>query len=582
MYRPSVVGNRVQAQLYLTEDAGRLTSAIRLGDGRVAAVDWSCTRIRRRKEGERIVSAVVNIINFIRGVEPRDPQCDLVGTVRQQIDLARQHGFPVTWLLQYDALIDPRFQAMMRDLPAGHEIGIWFETPQPLVERAGLRWRGRPGYAWDWHAHVGFSVGYSPAEREAMADVCMSAFRELFGAYPRSVGSWFMDAHLLAYLCDRYGIEASCNCRDQIGTDGYTLWGGYWAQAYYPSRRNAYVPAQSPDQQIGVPVFRMLGSDPIYQYSAGLGENGQGVVTLEPVYAGDGGGGDPKWVSWYFDSLTRHPSLHFTYAQVGQENSFGWPAMHKGLMDQFNRIHALRDAGAIRLETLGDTGRWFRKRFSVTPATTAMALADWRGEGRRSVWYNSRYYRANLFWDGEALMIRDLHLFDQAYAERYLKQVCASPDAAYDTLPVCDGFVWSDRECAAGIRLYRSDGRRLGAAEPIVNTDLPDRLDIRWNEPDSGTVHVSCTEETLGIRCDGLADWHAEMGWARSVKPPITGVRRDRLTYRYEQHPYSWLVTTGRAERKGAQTVVFRPEQDTLSWSFRTTGRSSMTRGGLR
>ena len=28
------------------------------------------------------------------------------------------------------------------------------------------------------------------------------------------------------------------------GTDGYTLWGGYWNQAYYPSRLNSYMPAQ--------------------------------------------------------------------------------------------------------------------------------------------------------------------------------------------------------------------------------------------------------------------------------------------------------------------------------------------------
>ncbi len=526
--------------------------------------------------------AVVNIVNFVRGVEPRDPQCDLVGTVRQQIDLARRHGFPVTWLLQYDALIDPRFLSLMRDLPSTHEIGVWFETPQPLVERAGLRWRGRPGYAWDWHAHVGFSVGYSPAEREALADICMATFRETFGAYPKSVGSWFMDAHLLAYLRDRYGIEASCNCRDQIGTDGYTLWGGYWAQGYYPSRRNAYMPAQTPEQQIDVPVFRMLGSDPIYQYSSGLGENGQGVITLEPVYAGDGGGGDPNWVNWYFDSLTGHPALHFTYTQVGQENSFGWPAMQNGLTDQFARLHALRDQRKVRLETLGDTGRWFRQQFRVTPATTAMALKDWRGAGRRSVWYNSRCYRVNLFWDGEALLIRDLHLFDQSYAERYLKRVCTSPDAVYDTLPLCDGFVWSDKEHAAGIRLYGASSLRMGAAEPTVHTDLPDRLTVRWKDADNGTVEISCTEQALSIRCDGLADWRAEMMWAASVKPPITGVRRDRLTYRYEQHRYSWSVTTGRAERRGARSVVFHPEHGMLSWSFATTGRHRATDGGIR
>ena len=54
--------------------------------------------------------------------------------------------------------------------------------------------------------------------------------------------------------------------------------------AYYPSRINAYMPAQTEEGQIPVPIFRMLGSDPIYQYDDGLGQERQGVISLEPVY----------------------------------------------------------------------------------------------------------------------------------------------------------------------------------------------------------------------------------------------------------------------------------------------------------
>ena len=44
------------------------------------------------------------------------------------------------------------------------------------------------------------------------------------------------------------------------------------------------MPAQTKEGQIPVPVFRMLGSDPIYQYDTSLGESAQGVITLEPVW----------------------------------------------------------------------------------------------------------------------------------------------------------------------------------------------------------------------------------------------------------------------------------------------------------
>jgi hypothetical protein len=205
---------------------------------------------------------IVNIVNFIRLLEPRDSAITediLYQTVVRQISLMRKCQLKGTFLLQYDALMDPRYQALLRALPAdSFEVGAWWELPQPLIEKAGLKWRGR--YPWDWRANIGFATGYSPAEREKLIDVYMADFRRIFGNYPATVGSWFIDAHSLSYLYSKYHIVASCNCKDQYGTDGYTLWGGYWNQAYYPSKLNSYMPAQHVDAQIPVPVFRMLGS----------------------------------------------------------------------------------------------------------------------------------------------------------------------------------------------------------------------------------------------------------------------------------------------------------------------------------
>lgn len=211
---------------------------------------------------------IVNIVNFIRNIEPRSEEITetvLYETVARQAAQLAEYGLPATFLLQYDALINPRYrQLLTQDVYPGTEVGGWWEITQPHVEAAGLKWRGR--YPWDWHADVGFATGYTPEERRKLVDVYMEKFKEVFGKYPTAIGSWFIDAYTLGYMYDKYGIVASCNCKDQIGTDGYTLWGGYWNQAYYPSRVNAYMPAQTREGQIPVPVFRMLGSDPIYQY----------------------------------------------------------------------------------------------------------------------------------------------------------------------------------------------------------------------------------------------------------------------------------------------------------------------------
>ena len=243
---------------------------------------------------------IVNIINFIRLCEPRDQKLTqevLYNTAVKQVEIMKQYGLGGTFLLQYDALLDARYQTLLKSLPAeSFEIGAWWEIPQPLVENAGMKWRGR--YPWDWHADVGFSTGYTPQEREKLVDVYMKDFKQIYGTYPKSVGSWFIDEHTLNYMVEKYGIVASCNCKDQVGTDGYTLWGGYWNQAYYPSKLNSYMPAQNEKNQIPVPIFRMLGSDPVRQYDTGIGGNWQGVITLEPVYGS--AGADAAWVNWYF------------------------------------------------------------------------------------------------------------------------------------------------------------------------------------------------------------------------------------------------------------------------------------------
>jgi hypothetical protein len=84
---------------------------------------------------------IVNIINFVRQCEPREPERlspqVLYETTLSQVRFLRKHGLTGTWLLQYDALINPKYQALMREeMARGCEVGGWLEVPQPLVEAA--------------------------------------------------------------------------------------------------------------------------------------------------------------------------------------------------------------------------------------------------------------------------------------------------------------------------------------------------------------------------------------------------------------------------------------------------------------
>ena len=510
---------------------------------------------------------IVNIINFIRQVEPRSAEITedvLYETVHEQVKLLTKYKLTGTFLLQYDALINQRYQELLKkETERGTEVGAWWEITQPHVEAAGLKWRVR--YSWDWHADVGFATGYSPEEREKLVDVYMEKFKSIFGKYPASVGSWFIDAHSLGYMYDKYGITASCNCKDQVGTDGYTLWGGYWNQAYYPSRLNGYMPAQTAKGQIPVPVFRMLGSDPIYQYDTGVGHTIQGVITLEPVY-GDAGGSE-KWVRHFFKSIFEDPCLGFNYTQAGQENSFTWDAMRKGLEMQIPILAALQEQGKIRIETLETSGKWFKKKYPLTPATSVTTLTDTYDQGQKTVWFNSRYYRANLLWEKNTIRFRDIHLFDENMESDYLTQAGTSSQCVYTTCPIMDGFRWSAPNDLAAIRLYtlNADNR---PEEIMLDTMLVKVIGNKATEIICRTkANLEYTfilsEKQIEVKSNDPGRWMLKLNVAHGKVLPLNVENKRILKSQMKDISYGILCKKGTMAHK-ENHILFIPQKNRI------------------
>ncbi len=485
---------------------------------------------------------IINIVNFIRGTEPRRDM-DLYEPVVQQIRLMRELGLRGTFLIQYDAMIQPQYAELLKELdPSQFEIGVWMEFNEAHVHAAGLPWRGR--FSWDWHAHCGFSVGYTRAERVKLVDTMFGKFREIFGYYPRVLGSWLLDTHTVSYAADAYGLDAVCNCKEQYGTDGYTLWGGYYGQGYYPARTNVFLPAQHAGAQIPVPLFRMLGSDPVYQYDFGMNlQSGaasrQGVITLEPVYLKAGGGGDPAWVDWYLRENFSGECLSFGYAQAGQENSFGWQAMEAGLRYQFAAFARLQSEGKITVEPLGVTGQWYKKTYPVTPASMITAHSAYDGKDKKSFWYCSRYYRVNWFIDGDTLRIRDLHIFRENCEDPYANAICNGNDACYESLPVLDGNRHSGRGVLAGIYLKKSGGDRFRCSDLQFSEEngtavlSGDELSIRMTEE---RITIMADTEFTCLACRGRYDDHM---------PSITVIPPKMLAMSYRNTEYDLHLECG-------------------------------------
>jgi len=510
---------------------------------------------------------IVNIVNFIRQCEPRIDWITedvLFETVVEQIKIMQTYGLKGSFLVQYDALMDRRYQELLKRLPPDQfEIGAWWEIPQPLVEKSGYKWRGR--YPWDWHADVGFATGYSPEERVKLVDTYMADFKTVFGYHPKSVGSWFIDAHTLQYMYDRYGILASCNCKDQIGTDGYTMWGGYWSGGYYPSKKNAYMPAQTAENQIPVPIFRMLGSDPIHQYDSGLGTNHQRVISLEPVY--ERGGGDPDWCQWYFDAFGDGAAMGYAYTQAGQENSFTWRRISQGFNIQMPMIARLHKEGKLAVQTLGETGKWFKDKYKVTPPTSVTVLKDYSEKDQKTVWFDSRFYRANLLWDQGTMRFRDIHLFDENIASDYLTKRGTSSQCLYYTLPFVDGFSWSSSQTVAGLRLKSVEGSVLRGGTPTVDDRTDGELTVRWSiHSPEGEIVMTFNERSLSISTEGqLKDnWFFELSSDRQAKLPFVKIDSKKLACSFKNAPYSISAVQGIFAKEPGSGLRIIPEENRI------------------
>lgn len=450
---------------------------------------------------------VLNSVCFIRKYRfnnTEDAIRESFENLKKQTAMHRKYGFRVTYMPEYDALIDSDYLTELRkEEKAGAEIGFWFEVVKPLVEECGMVWRGRKGHPWDHYVNPGFLMAYTENEKSILIDTAMNKFRELFGYYPKAVGSWLLDSFSMQYMSESYPVDAFIICREQWGMDGYTLWGGPYYGGYYPSKNNMQTPAVSEENRIKIPVFRMFINDPIYCYYEHEHADGRfqkfnrhpgGLFTQEPAWSC---GQNPEWIGWQYDNLFASSNAGISFIQLGQENGFGWEnRVEIGLPLQYEHIlsHPEYDLQSM---TVSELGRYFKETFKDTPPMAMGALTDWCGLGHQSVWYNSKFYRVNLWNDGENVLIRDMHAFFDNYRDPYLDTPCTTHNASYDNPPIVDGVRMTDDDGEVKAGLYFGKGGILSRRdcdeyyEVVIETEdnrftvklYPERIVIEASAP---------------------------------------------------------------------------------------------------
>ena len=460
---------------------------------------------------------IVNVMNFVRRIDERikDSTPKLLALTRDQLRLVNEYAVENTFLLQYDAVCDSDFVSLFKEEATDRtELGLWYEIVEPLTSACGIPYRSEKGWKWDWHISPGYSMAYTPKQRELLIDEAMRKFKAAFGYYPKTVAGWVIDTHTVRYLAEHYDIKAVAICRDQANTDAYTLLGGYFNQAYYPSQNNIFTPAQSEELQISVPVFRLLGPCPIHNYDNNkyssdevkqLGRR-SACFTLEPCWYM---GSTPETVKWMFDSYYGEESLGFAYAQIGQENSF-LGVREQVLEGTRMQIEQLIDRGDVAFMKMGNTGAAFKTRYpKETPATAVVAPNNWDSTDVQSIYYDCKNYTANLFRFEDKVFFRSLFLFDERIKDHYLTETCTTFDAVYENLPIVDTMTCPDQEKkACGLMID-------GACEPFAAEKIAD-----------GVLHVQTGDVSVTFYADRIEIGAKRLMWyANAAKEEIEGAR---------------------------------------------------------
>jgi hypothetical protein len=350
----------------------------------------------------------ITIVNPIRGEDFWNYAYSILETPRKQYELINSKNIEATWMPRYDALKNSEVQTFLKNLNSKQEIGIFLEVTPTLANDAGVIYN----QSENWHyAKSVLVIGYSQDDRKKLIDTVMSEYKKIFGKYPKSVGAWWIDAYSLQYMKDKYQIEVNMDVSDQFSTDGYQVWGQYWSSPFYPSKKNALMPASSENEKIGIVTIQWAGRDPFNGYGNGVFESTYSVQANDYMLHDLG-------IDYFAKLVTPYPQV-----TVGLENDFDWNKYGDEYSKQVDYISKLNDSQLVSMQNFGKNYRTSYPK--ISPKLTIFS-DDALGSDGKVVWYQTDKYRVGLFVNAEGVVIRDLRQFNDGVEEACYAKACDS------------------------------------------------------------------------------------------------------------------------------------------------------------
>lgn len=347
----------------------------------------------------------ITVINPVRGYDfwplPSQKPEDFVLYQKEALASGK---IKATWLLRPDFIFNNDLAVILnRDVFNDDEKGIFLEITPLWASKAGVEYN--TGDSWSSARNV-FLSGYNRGERKKLIDAAFATFKDFFGHYPQTVGAWHIDAYSAEYMQKQYGTEAILICSDQLTTDRYQIWGGWWGVPYYPDKTNLLAPASNLKSKLNLIILWWAQREPFKAYDTGsksrfsVQVNDYLGLNLSTNYFSD-------LVDYYlFPKKGEFGQITF-----GLENDY---EIDKYGSEYENGIKTLQLKGA-QFVTSRDFVKWYKETFRET--SPEHEIGD-----EKAFWLMDKERRVGLIKQGEDWIIRDLRYYLPVVPDPYLWQ----------------------------------------------------------------------------------------------------------------------------------------------------------------
>ena len=291
---------------------------------------------------------------------------------------------------------------------------------------------------------------FSKEDKRRIINDVFGLFYKKFGFYPKSTGSYFLDAYTINYIKEKYPsvVCAVATCWEEgskayhtCNNSWYTfLDGGPW-NPWIPSKINSHCPAMNKDDDSGIVAIPHLSRDLLACFDgngSNFGTHPQNVIRGMIYYKDENG-----WEYPYFYNLVdqyRHLakynegySYNMMFVGPGWLNKKGrWEAPYELLAqsyeDAMSYYGKLKKEGKLIDMTMEEFASYYRKKHAdYNMPENALWKDILYGSNKQYFWYCDPYMRTCLDFNQGGAMI-DL----RAYSARVPFEVGIGTDHVYD------------------------------------------------------------------------------------------------------------------------------------------------------